>query len=276
MSCSILNLPTGPRTPVKVNGVVISRALLSREAQNHPAANPAAAWKAAALALVVREALSQEVGRQKIEAEPLADGNGRRETEDEARMRALVEREIVVPEPNEAECRRYYERNLTRFRSADLYEAGHILIPARRADVAAYDAARLQARALIAELETDLDLFEDLARLHSACPSGEVGGSLGQITAGQTTSEFEAALLTLPVGAISREPVETRYGVHIIRLHRKVEGRTLPFELVRERIAAYLADAVRRRAQAQYIARLLAGARVEGIEIPTPAELNVH
>jgi peptidyl-prolyl cis-trans isomerase C len=36
----------------------------------------------------------------------MTDGEGRRETEDEARMRALVERDISVPEPTGGECRR--------------------------------------------------------------------------------------------------------------------------------------------------------------------------
>jgi peptidyl-prolyl cis-trans isomerase C len=276
MSCSIPQLPQGPRTLVKVNGAVISRALVSREVQNHPARNPAAAWQAATLALVVREALGQEVRRLGIEAKPISDEEGRRETQDEARMRALVDREVVVPEPTEAECRRYYERNLARFRSADLCEAAHILIAAPQRDRDAYDAARLSARALISELERDPAVFPDLARLHSACPSGQVGGSLGQISAGQTTPEFEAALFAMQPGAVSEQPVETRYGVHVIRLDRKVEGRTLPFDVVREHIANYLAEAVRRRAQAQYVARLLAGCRVEGIDVPTPGELNVH
>lgn len=275
-ACSVRIVPNAPMTPIKVNGTVISRAMISREVQNHPAPTPVAAWKAAALALVVREALAQEVRRLNVAGTPATDGEGRLETEDEARMRALVEREVGVPEPTEAECRRYYERNLARFRSPDIYEAAHILFPARRDDAAAYDAALLQARCAIAELKAVPSTFADLARLYSACPSREVGGNLGQITRGQTTPEFEDALVALAPGEVSAEPVETRYGAHVIRLDRKVAGRTLPFDLVRDRIATYLADAVRRRAQAQYVARLLGRAAIEGIDVPGPGELNVH
>jgi peptidyl-prolyl cis-trans isomerase C len=191
-------------------------------------------------------------------------------------MRALVERQVVVPQPTEAECRRYYERNHARFRSPDIYEAAHILFSAPRDDAAAYAAARERASAIIAELRGDSSVFEPLARSVSDCPSREVGGNLGQITAGQTTPAFEAALSAMQPGEISSEPVETPYGAHIIRLDRKVAGRMLPFELVHQRIAAYLARAVGRRAQAQYVARLLAGCRIEGLEVPKPGELNVH
>ncbi|WP_018263887.1 peptidylprolyl isomerase [Methylobacterium sp. WSM2598] len=275
-ACSLHPVPDAPRPPIRVNGVTISRAAISREVQNHPAPTPVAAWRAAALALVLREALGQEARRLGIAAQPARDAEGRRETEEEARMRALVEREVAVPAPTEEECRRYYERNPARFRTPDLFEASHILFAAARDDAAAYELARLNAHMIIAMLEEDPDTFEELARLHSACPSGEVGGSLGQVTTGQTTPDFEAALRGMRPGEISRAPVETRYGVHVIRLGRRLDGGTLPFEAASPRIAAYLSEAVRRRAQAQYVARLLGQARIEGIEIPAPGALNVN
>lgn len=275
-SCSVRNLPHAPRVPVKVNGVVLSRALISHEVQNHPAATPIAAWKAATLAIVIRTALAQEAKRLGVIAAPRTDSAGRRETLQEAQMRALVEREVLTPDPTLEECRRYYDHNCGRFCSPTIYEAAHILFAAPRADAGAYEAARSGACAVIAQLSADPGLFEDLARLHSACPSRELGGNLGQVTAGQTTPEFDAALATMQPGEISSEPVESRYGLHVIRLERKIEGRLLPFEFVRARVASYLAASVRRRAEAQYIARLLGACRIEGIDIPAPEALRVH
>ena len=52
-------------------------------------------------------------------------------------MRAVVEHEVVTPEPDETACRRYYDQNLRRFRSADLYEVSHILLAADPRDQAA-------------------------------------------------------------------------------------------------------------------------------------------
>jgi peptidyl-prolyl cis-trans isomerase C len=275
-TCTIKTLPAAHRSAIKVNGVVIPHAMISREAQNHPARSPAAAWKSAALALVVREALTQEVRRLGIEAEPLADGQGRRETLDEARMRGLVERQVTTPAPTEEECRRYYARNPGRFRAPSVCAVAHILFAAAPGDGTARADAREKAREAIKALAADPGRFAELARLHSACPSGEIGGSLGQVTRGQTVPEFEAALERMGEGELSLEPVESRFGFHVIRLDRKLEGAALPFEIVAARIAGYLADAVRRRAEAQYVARLLAAARVEGIEIPAPGDHNVH
>ena len=77
-------------------------------------------------------------------------------------------------------------------------------------------------------------------------------------------------------GQMCDAPVATRYGFHIIRLDRKHEGRTLPYEVVADRIADYLRDSVRRRADAQYVARLVSAAQIEGIDLAGADALRVH
>ena len=141
MDCSVSNTLPKPKV-VSVNGVVIAREVIAREVQNHPAEKPVLAWHAAARALVVRELLLQESRRLGIEAEPLRDPEGRSETPEEAAMRALIEREVVTPEPDEAACLRFYQQNRERFRSGDLYEAAHILVAAPPGDMTARTRAR--------------------------------------------------------------------------------------------------------------------------------------
>jgi peptidyl-prolyl cis-trans isomerase C len=252
--------------PVTVNGVAISRKAIAGEVQNFPAANPGEGWRAATRALVIRELLLQEARRLEIAVEQKADADGRRETEEDALTRALLEREVKVPEADETMLRRFYDNNRSRFLSAPLWEADHILIAARRNDTGGFAAAREKASALATVLAGDPDRFADIARDHSACPSAALGGNLGQIGPGDTTPEFEAALTKLAPGEISG-PVETRYGIHVIRLRRHVEGRQLPFEAVRARIAAYLDEHVRRQASAQYIALLVGRADIRGIDL---------
>ena len=73
-------------------------------------------------------------------------------------------------------------------------------------------------------------------------------------------------LVLATVSLMSQAPVETRYGFHVIRLQRRIDGRELPFESVRDKIAAYLADAVQRRALAQYVAILAGSADITGVD----------
>lgn len=276
MSCSQHQaiLPKGKG--VQVNGVAIARDAIAREVQHHPARTPLESWKAAARALVVRELLLQEARRLAIEEAPLADADGRRETTEEAAVRALVAREVRTPSADAATCRRYYEQNRQHFRSSDIYEAAHILFAASRADAPAYAQARAAAEAALTVLREYPERFAELAQVHSACPSASQGGNLGQITAGETTPEFEQALFALEAGTIGTEPVATRYGFHIVRLDRRHAGRELPFELVADRIAAYLEERVQRRALAQYVARLAATARIEGIDLANTDAMRVN
>ena len=276
-SCTVhTQLPGGKPVAVSVNGVAIARDAIVREMQHHAAAKPIAAWQQAARALVIRELLLQEARRLAVAPQPISDAEGRRETDEEAMMRGLIEREVMVPEPDDANCRRYYEKNCARFRSPDIYEASHILFAALPADAPAYAQAREDAVAVLAQLQARPELFAELAALHSRCPSGSQGGNLGQITTGQTTPEFEQALIALAPGALCAAPVATRYGFHVIWLDRKHDGRTLPFELVAERIADYLRESVKRRADAQYVARLVSAAQIQGIELADANDMRVH
>jgi peptidyl-prolyl cis-trans isomerase C len=190
-------------------------------------------------------------------------------------IRALIEREVKTPVADASACRRYYDLNRRRFRSADIFEVSHILFAARKDDAPSFDRARAAANTALELLAREPERFAELARAQSTCPSAAAGGNLGQITAGETTPEFEAAMKDLEPGAMTEHPVETRYGLHIIRLERKIAGRELPFELVRERVADYLADRVHRIAVAQYVARLAGRAVIEGVALPMPADLRV-
>ncbi|HET8995321.1 MAG TPA: peptidylprolyl isomerase [Acetobacteraceae bacterium] len=254
--------------PVAVNGAVIANADIAREVQNHAEATPKQAWQEATRALVVRELLLQRAHALGLAAAPRSE-DGLRETEEEGLIRALLESEVHTPTAGEAECRRYYDANQTKFRNPTLFEPQHILFKAPREDAAAYAAALMRAEAALAEVQSAPGLFTALARALSDCPSSGDGGRLGQVSRGETTPEFETALVSLQAGETCPHPVQTRYGVHVLRLERKTASETLPFELVRERVAAYLEEHAWRRAVAQYVALLAGQACISGFAMPS-------
>lgn len=275
MGCSVKShLHSLKPESLSVNGVAIPRDEIAREAQNHPAASPAEAFRAASRALAVKELLLQEARRLDVEWCALTDDSGRRETDCDAMIRSLIEQEVASPKPDEASCRRYYESNRLRFRSSPIWEAAHILFGASRHDREAYSAAREMAEVASTILADTPGRFAELARLHSSCSSAAQDGNLGQISQGQTTPEFEKALAELLPGQIS-PPIATCYGVHLIRLDRVQPGETLPYDVVAQKIAGYLADAVRHRSIAQYIARLVSRGDITGITLPNAEDLRV-
>lgn len=260
-----------PPPPVRVNGVEIPPEAIIRDVQYHPAPTAREAREMAARALVVRQLLLQEAHRLGLAAEPRIDSQGRRETDEEALIRRLVETEIRLPKPQEAECRRFYEANVHRFRRPEIFEVAHILFAARRDDPAAYAEAKRSAEAVIRELASHPERFGKLAAALSSCPSAKNGGNLGQITTGQTTPEFEEALSRMEPETVHPDPVETRYGVHVVRMGRKTPGETLPFDLVKECIAEYLVERSFRHAVRQYIAILSGRATIEGVSLDRAA-----
>lgn len=252
---------------VRVNGVEISPEAIAQEIQHHPAPDAESAWTEAARALAVRELLLQEARRVGVAAEPSIDETGRAEIDEDATIRCLLEEEVVPAVAGEAECRRYYESNLQRFRTPELFEAAHILIEPEGSNEQAWASALERAKRIVVDVGDDPAAFAAAARAHSSCASAQQDGSLGQIRRGELVPEVQAGLEALAEGSTAREPVRSRFGWHILRLHRRIEGRTMTFEMMRERIADMLEARSWSVEAARYVARLAARSDVEGIRI---------
>jgi peptidyl-prolyl cis-trans isomerase C len=239
---------------ISVNGITIEQDAIGREMQHHPAEDRDDAERRAATALVVRELLVQRARQREIAGA----------SEDE-RIAHLIEQEVSIPEPTDEEIARYYRRNTLRFMTSPLYEAAHILFPAHQGDESARSEAKAKAKAVIAHLEQSPRRFGELAKAHSACSSKDQGGSLGQVTKGDTNPEVERAMAAMDVGSIRL--VESRHGYHVLRLDRRVAAKQLPFEQSMPWIENRLRTGSKRRAISQYLQLLAANASIEGIEL---------
>ena len=252
---------------LSVNGVVIEEAELLAEAQNHPAENPGKALAEAARALVIRELLWQEAKRLGVDAKPARDGQGRLEAEKDAAIRVLIDRQVNIPSADEDACRRYFEQNPDRFSSEPLIEARHILLAAAPDNISARRQKRALAEELIDRLKARAEEFPALARSYSDCPSGKQGGNLGQLSRGSTVREFEQAVARMSEGEISPSPIESRFGFHVVLIERKVPGRRLPYDMVRDRIGVWLEAGAWSRAVSQYISILAGRADIRGVDL---------
>lgn len=255
--------------PITVNGITIAAERIAAEAQNHPAPKekPGLAWKAAARALAMRELMLQEARARGITPAPTEIAPGQVETEDEALIRQLLD-DAITPEPAPDDTlRAHYDAHPDRFRAPTLYEAAHILFAAAPGDEAALARARDEARAVRAQLSQAPQNFAELARRHSACSSKDNGGLLGQLTTGDTVPEFEAALDSLHVSEITPDPVETRFGLHIIRLDARARGQVLPFETVLPGLREASEKAAWLRAARAFSTQLAANATITGVSL---------
>jgi peptidyl-prolyl cis-trans isomerase C len=252
---------------VRVNGVEVSPEAIAQEIQHHPAPDAETAWTEAARALAVKELLLQEARRLGLKAEPEQDEAGRSEADDDALVRSLLEQKVVPAQPGEEECRRFYDAYQERFRTPDLFEAAHILIEPETDDEAGWAAAQRKARSIREQIGNGDAAFAKAARAHSRCASAQQDGSLGQVRRGELVSAIQQELESLSDGETGREPIRSRFGWHLLRLHRRIPGRTIPFEMARSKIADTLEARSWSVESARYVAGLAARGSVEGILI---------
>ena len=134
------------------------------------------------------------------------------------------------------------------------YHAHHILVDSK--DVAVQLIKKIKAGAK----------FEDVAKAQSKDTGSKVrGGDLDWFTLGKMVKPFGDSVKTLKKGEITAEPVESKFGWHIIRLDDTREVQPPPFEQVREQINNRV---IQKRLQA-YVDDLKKTAK---IEITPPAD----
>ena len=79
--------------------------------------------------------------------------------------------------------------------------------------------------------------------------------------------EVQDAIEALTPGQTCRHPIRSRFGWHVIRLARLIDGQVLPFEAVRDKIADMMAARRWTMEAARYVARLADIGQVEGVAI---------
>ncbi|MET0268142.1 MAG: peptidylprolyl isomerase [Duganella sp.] len=237
---------------IAINGVELTDADIAQELPHHQDAdNP---LKQAVNELVLRQVLLQEADRLGVVG-----------FSDDARVEALFAREVRVPDPDEAACLRYYQAHIERFSSGALVEARHILFQVT--PTAPLELLRETAQLVLDAVRAQPERFAELAGQYSNCPSGAVGGSLGQLARGQCVPEFEELLFRLKPGELAGRLLETRFGLHIVQAERRIDGEALPFAAVQAQIADLLQRQAWQRALHQYLHLLVGQAGIEGVEL---------
>jgi peptidyl-prolyl cis-trans isomerase C len=148
--------------------------------------------------------------------------------------------------------------------------ARHILIRAAAGDDKASKAAEDKIKAVIARLKKGDD-FVKVAEEVTEDPSGKAnGGDLGYFTKEQMVPEFSDVAFKLDKGQIS-DPVKTQFGWHVIKVEDKRTKPTPTFDEVKPQIEQF----VTRKAQADLVTTLRAGAKIERKDKPATPDAAV-
>jgi peptidyl-prolyl cis-trans isomerase C len=123
------------------------------------------------------------------------------------------------------EIRARYDKQISETPPTNEIKARHILVKTKE-----------EADAIIKQLDGGAD-FVKLANEHTTDPSGKTtGGDLGYFAQGQMVPEFEKAAFALEVGAYTKEPVQSQFGWHIIKVDDKRAQQPPAFDAIKEQI----------------------------------------
>lgn len=165
--------------------------------------------------LIEQTAMAQTAGELSAREQYSLDAN-RRELLTNSRLTVVAEA-AVTDEALEAA----YEARFSDAEARREFNASHILVETLEL-----------AEDLLAQITDGAD-FAELASEHSLDPGSRAeGGLLGWFGLGRMVAPFEEAVLELSAGEIS-DPVETRFGWHIIKLNEIRIAEAPPLDAVR-------------------------------------------
>lgn len=165
--------------------------------------------------LIIQELLFQEAEKQKLTEDPqLAQQLAM--LEHSFLANATIRKLLTEKAPSEAEIQQEYNTAAATMANQE-YKARHILVESKD-----------KADSIIQALNQGAD-FANLAKEHSKDSSGAHGGDIGWFTADIMEPAFGRAVSQLEKGEYTTQPVQTRFGWHVIVLDdvRKVTPPSL-------------------------------------------------
>jgi parvulin-like peptidyl-prolyl isomerase len=135
---------------------------------------------------------------------------------------------------SDQEIKKFYNKNKTKFVKPLELKASHILLKTKK-----------EAQDIIKQLNASKSLketFTKLAKEKSTGPSGKIGGELGWFTMEKMVAEFSNAANKLEKGSITKKPVKTQFGFHIIYLDDKKLKGVVPLKEASNQIKSMISQ----------------------------------
>ena len=167
--------------------------------------------------LIASKLLLLEARRNLFEAEPEFKAQLAK-LRDSLLVNYATEKAISGAKVSDEDALNYYNENKERFISEESVNASHILVDSEEV-----------ANELLAKIQAGEISFEQAAMENSSCPSKANGGNLGDFGRGQMVPEFDVAVFEMEEGEISKSPVKTQFGYHLIKLNKKNPAEEIPF-----------------------------------------------
>ena len=215
----------------------------------------------------VKEIIDKVGSKEQLDAllkqNGISNSQFKKDLKEEVKMKKLA-KELGSSNVSDAEAKKFYNDNISKFKHPDKVRASHILISVNpqeieevvksdpnnknldEAAVKAKVAEEVQAKEakanqILAEAKKNPTQFAKLAKENSEdTATANKGGDLGFFAAKEMVPEFSKAAFSMKPNTISDKPVKTQFGYHIIMVTDRSAAGQDPFEKVKPSIKAYL------------------------------------
>jgi peptidyl-prolyl cis-trans isomerase C len=198
-------------------------------------------------AVIVAELLSQEALRKGLDKGPtiVAAMNFQKK---ELLSQAMIENFVRSNPLSEQTVKAEYDKAQSKAGDTE-YRASHILVNTEQ-----------EAKNIISKLSLNKKLkFEDLAKKESKDTSASNGGDLGWTLPANLVPEFANTMVKLKKGEMTKTPVKTEFGWHVIRMN---ESRKLDFPSY-DKLKNRLTNQMQQQQLRKYVQELRASAKIE-------------
>lgn len=188
---------------------------------------------------------------------------------------ALLEQQLVIPEPSADECQRHHAAHQAVYTTGERLHARHILFAVTAGvDV---NALRQRAEATLVEVRSGDrndadDRFTQAARSLSNCPSGADGGDLGWLTAADCAAEFAKEIFGHSEVGVLPRLVHSRFGFHVVDVRERDPGVQQPLASVLGAVRMALRQQAQITALRHYLQQLAEAATIVGVDIEPAAQ----
>jgi peptidyl-prolyl cis-trans isomerase C len=171
------------------------------------------------------------------------------------------------------DIKKFYDENKKEFEHPELVRASHILIRVPEdADDKTVAEKKKAADAALERVTSKKEDFTAVAKEVSEEPGAkESGGDLNFFPKDRMVPEFANAAFAMKKGDISKEPVRTKFGWHIINVTDRKDSGTMPYDEVKGQVGSYLEGGKRREAVRNVIDALRAEAKIDSKLPAAPA-----
>ncbi len=251
----------------RVNGVEIKRSDLVSAQQDLPAQ-----YRQVPLKSVFQRLLRQIINTKLIiraaRAQGLQDDPGVKQQMANMEGRILEQsflRRIIESRVTDEALRKDYQKSV-----ASAASGGDVKVRARHILVK----TKADAMAVIDELTKNKADFAELARKKSTGPSSAKGGDLGFFAKGSMVKPFADAAFAMKPGEITRKPVQTQFGWHVIKVEERRAGSVPSFEESRQKLSGEMTQ----RVITEAVGSLRKDAKIEtfGLDGGAPAPTRIQ